>query len=86
MIKTKYSLWGKHQPKNVWGDEYHEKEYFDVIWEHRNMWYQIATMLASDDIESHSIAKKLMEELTVVDNYGHSSPKLPMTLTEWNAQ
>ena len=84
MIKTNYSLWGKHQPKDVWGDKYYEAEYFDAVWEHRNTWYQIATMLASDDLATRNEAKQLMEDLTTTDDYGNSSPKLPMTLTEWN--
>lgn len=86
MTKKIFSLWGKHQTKNVWGDEYHEKEYFDAIWQDRNEWFEIAMMLANGDSSSQVKAKEWVVRKTAPDMWNNSSPKYVMPLSEWNAE
>lgn len=85
VTKRKFCLWGKHQARNVWGDEYYEKEYFDAVWDDRNEWYEIAKLLASDVVDDNMKGLDLMKGKVVPDSWGHSSPSYPMLLSEWNA-
>lgn len=84
MTKKIFSLWGKHQPKDVWGDKYHEAEYFDALWQDRNEWFEIAMMLTNSDPISNAKAKEWIATKTAPDKWNNTSPRIPLTLSEWN--